>query len=201
MTDEEKSADRKEQGLTMEEIEQIIPDKRRRDNVLHLLEHLDLDKSAVVVLKGHLVLEEKMTSIIEKFVFHPQHLEKARLTFAQKIAVCRSLSLDEDKNSMWELVGQLNTFRNALSHSLEGESRDRAAAAVRALYIRECENIIDDEESANDAVLMIGAVALCQGFLDAFEQEVERFREHVDRLDKIVNVHRHTDVAAKPVKS
>ena len=40
------------------------------------------------------------TATIEKFVFHPEHLEKARLTFAHKIAIARSMSLDESDSQI-----------------------------------------------------------------------------------------------------
>ena len=116
MTDENKDTDQ-QVGFTMEHLERILPDKHQRETLLHLIEHLDSDPAAMVVLKGHLVIEEKLTTAIERFVFHPDHLEHARLTFAQKLAISRSLSLDENKNSIWDLVAKLNTLRNTLSHS------------------------------------------------------------------------------------
>ena len=40
-----------------------------------------LDEIAMVLLKGHLLLEESLTRILGKYVFHPEHLSEARLTF------------------------------------------------------------------------------------------------------------------------
>ena len=190
MTDEQKTTDQNKE-LTMEDLERIIPDKHRRESFIHLVGHLDSDAAAMLALKGHLVIEEKITSTIEKFVFHPEYLDDARLTWAQKIAVARCLSLDENRNSMWDLLAKLNRLRNALSHSLEGTRRADAMSALKDGYVKERNAKLEAWEEANEASLIMGVVSLCLGFLDSFEQEVERFREHVNRLDKIVNQHRH----------
>jgi hypothetical protein len=155
--------------------------------------HLNLDAGANVVLKGHLVIEEKITSVIEKFVFHPECLEDARLTFAQKLSVSRSISLDESENPMWDLIAKLNRLRNALSHSLEGEPRVKAMDALRAAYIREVGRELRDFEKANENVFLIGVLSLCLGFLIGFEEEIERFRTHINLLDRVVNPHRNVE--------
>jgi hypothetical protein len=38
------------------------------------------------VLKGHLVIEQYMTAVIEKVALNPRHLSKANLNFSQKVA-------------------------------------------------------------------------------------------------------------------
>ncbi len=50
---------------------------------------------------------------------------------------------------------------------------------------------------SNKALLLLGVVSLCLGFLDSFEQEVERFRRHVNPLDRVVNPHRHVKSAER----
>ena len=37
-----------------------------------------MDESAVVILKGHLIIEETLGEIISTFVFHGEHIEEAR---------------------------------------------------------------------------------------------------------------------------
>src|SRR5579872_5211790 len=78
-----------------------------RDHFVRLIGRLESDDEALIVLQGHLVTEERITAVIEKFVFHPEHLEKARLSFAQKVHLARCLSLDESGNSMWDLIEKL----------------------------------------------------------------------------------------------
>ena len=61
---------------------------------------LYVDAPAQIVLKGHLLIEEALDTILGKFVFHPEHLQNANLRFAQKIDLARSISLAEHNNEM-----------------------------------------------------------------------------------------------------
>lgn len=175
--------------FTMEELTRILPDKHHRENFLRLISQLEGDPAAITVLKGHLLLEEMITAAIEKSVFHPEHLEAARLTFAQKVSIARSLSLDEPKNSIWDLVERLNKLRNVLSHSLEDVPRADAMNALRSAYAKERD--LEDWEKKDEALLILSVVAYCLGFLDGFEQEIERFKGWVQVMDVAVNPHRH----------
>jgi|SRR5579864_4078040 len=173
-----------------ERLKEILPDESQREHFLRLVGQLESDAPALVILKGHLVIEERLTAVIEKFVFHPEHLDKARLTFAQKVTIARSLSLDEDKNSMWNLIEKLNVLRNKLSHSLDGEPRAKAIETVKTAYAAECSGKVNEHEG-DDTVILAGAIALCLGFVHAMEQEVGRFRDYVGTMDRIVNPHRY----------
>jgi hypothetical protein len=179
--------------FSTQDLEKVLPNERLRENFLHLLSHLDADHAATVALKGHLVIEEKMTSAITKFVFHSSYLEDGRLTFAQKLALCRAISTDQNENSMWDLIAKLNKLRNALSHSLEGASRAKAMEGVRTAYLTQVGRNLHEYESNDESLLLAGVIAMCLGFLDAHEQEIERFKDYVKFLDKVVNPHRHAE--------
>jgi hypothetical protein len=196
MSDEEKKINPDEE-LTVEDLEHLIPDKRRREDFFRLINHIALDRPALMVLKGHLVIEEKITIAIENFMFHPEHLEDARLTFAQKIAISRSMSLDEDKNTMWDLITKLNTLRNRLAHSLKGEPRAKAMAALRDAYAKERDGKLEEWEKNEDEPLLLTVLSMCLGFLGSFEEEVERFKDYVNKLDHVINRHRHTTEPAE----
>lgn len=73
--------------------------------------------------------------------------------------------------------------------------------SLRAAYTKERDGKLEDWEEGDEALLILGAISLCLGFLDSFEQEVERFKDHVNLLDKIVNSHRHTKPSAEPAES
>lgn len=157
-------------------------------------EHLRLvDASAQVVLKGHLLIEESLSSIIGKFVFHDEFIQEARLQFSQKIEVARSMSLDEHDNEMWVLGKAINTLRNELAHSLKSEKRRIKTDNVIDLYLK----ALDDEEERerhrkeSEEVLLLWAITLFMGFLASFESEVERFRLIVRTMDEVYNPHRH----------
>jgi hypothetical protein len=179
--------------LTEEDLKRSIPDERLRNDIARLLGQMDQDDSAMVVLKGHLVIEEKLDSIIDKFVWHPEQLEAARLSFAQRVAIARAVSVDQDKNDMWDLILKVNTLRNKLSHSLDRAPRERAMAAIREVYIKAIDLEPSDLQNDIEALFLMKTMVGCLGFLGALEREVERFRDYVDIMDKVVNSHRHAN--------
>ena len=136
-----------------------------------------VDATAQIVLKGHLLIEETLDSILGKFVFHSAHLESANLRFAQKIDLARSVSLDEHNNEMWELVKAINSLRNELSHSLKSAKRQQKAQRVIELYLK----LLDNAEMSNrhknesEEVVLMWATSFFLGFLSAFEAEVDRW--------------------------
>lgn len=60
----------------------------------------DTDRESLVILKGHLLIEESLNFIIENFVHHSEFMNNAKLTFYQKLNIARSMSLSEQDNSM-----------------------------------------------------------------------------------------------------
>lgn len=72
----------------------------------------------LIVLKGHLLLEELFRSFCESAVPNPEYLGK--LQFAQTLAVARALD-DGVKvpEWAWGAAGMLNQLRNMLAHRLE----------------------------------------------------------------------------------
>jgi hypothetical protein len=90
-----------------------------------------VDETALIVLKGHLLVEESLDSIISKFVFHPEFLEMANLGFAQKVSIARALNLTEHENEIWEIATKLNSLRNEIAHGLNSPKRAKKTACRR----------------------------------------------------------------------
>ena len=171
-----------------------LSDEQRKRFTERFAEHLGkVDELTLVVLKGHLLLEEAIEKIISTFVFHPEQLADGRLTFVQRVAIARSMSLDEHENTMWDLILAINALRNDLAHSLDSPKRSNTLARVRELYFRECADIpnIQRDRLREDQHIMALAIALSFGFLGGFQNEVDRFKEWVSMLDHMVNRHRH----------
>lgn len=156
----------------------------------NLLDQLERDDEALIVLKGHLVIEERITSAIEKFVWHGEYIERARLTFAHKMQLARAISMDHSENTMWDLIDRLNAVRNKLAHSLDREPRAKAMAALKEAYKREMPTA-DKDEVESETLMLASVVSLCLGWVHTFEQEVERFKDCVAIMDRAINPHRH----------
>ena len=149
----------------------------------------NVDRETLVVLKGHLLIEESLNSIIETFVHHAEKMQNAKLSFFQKVHIAKSMSLTEHESSAWILIEHINSLRNDFAHKLESEKRAAKIENLKKLYALECkDNEFTEDPTAEDNSLFIGdVVAFCLGFLGSFEAEVMRFKEIVQMMDNVLN--------------
>lgn len=147
------------------------------------------DEVLHVLLKGHLVLEETLTRILEQYVFHPDHLDDARLSFNHKLSLARSLCLRMDTFDEWELLGAINGLRNEVAHNLRSPSREKKLAKVRDLYYGAASTFEDLEQikAGPDSLILLAACAHCAGFLASFERDSKAFRKLVHSMDRGLN--------------
>jgi len=148
----------------------------------------DFDETVLVVIKGHLLIEELLDEIIGTFVHHPDYIEDARLSFSHKIHIAKSMSLSEHNNGMWAIATKLNALRNNLAHSLNSPKRQDKTKAVIDAYLREAND--DQKEMINgtdEHMILLFVTSYMIGFLNSFLQEVQRFREVVNSIDEVMN--------------
>lgn len=153
-----------------------------------------VDETAMVVLKGHLLIEERLDAIISKFVHHGAFIENANLRFPQKVAIARSMSLDEHDNGMWDIPITLNSLRNDLAHALHSPKRAAKTQAVIDAYYREMDDPAHRKmikEGMPEDLVLLFAISFFLGFLSSLQEEVNRFRTYVDALDLVVNANRN----------
>ncbi|MGP3699907.1 hypothetical protein, partial [Rhodobacter sp. NSM] len=142
-----------------------------------------VDETIIIVLKGHLLIEELLDRIIGTFVFHPDYVMAANLRFAQKISLARSLSVGEQDNAMWDIIIRLNALRNELAHSLGSDKRDRKVKAVVDCYLDQAEGHLDKIGVVKDQpehIMLAFAVTFALGFLASFSDEANSFRRFID---------------------
>jgi hypothetical protein len=147
--------------------------------------HLKLDDLAIVLLKGHLMIEEVLTDILSASVRAPEYLRPANLRFYQKLCFARSVSLARGDHRMWDLMISLNALRNDLAHSLSTEARAPRLARVRELYLEEFRDA-EAHRTLNDKDLLTAAVAGCLGFLGAFLEEAKFLRSATADMDDVM---------------
>jgi hypothetical protein len=82
----------------------------------HLPRDGNLDLS---LLKGHLLIEQRLNDLISRDVQHPKFLPDLR--FLQKMQLVRANNARADETWIWEALAKLNKARNELSHSLAKE--------------------------------------------------------------------------------
>lgn len=109
------------------------PEARKPKNALHSLIRSvgaairtstflpSVNDYSLIVLKGHLLIEEQINQIIEGSVPFPDCLPDD-LTFSKKLALAKSLHRDSVPPGVWKAVTTLNRFRNDFAHELEPEN-------------------------------------------------------------------------------
>jgi hypothetical protein len=100
--------------------------KYTRDTAERLFEHLPKsDDLTLIILKGHLLVEELMNEILQVTLTEPAELWKAKLSFDQRLCLLNALGLLKMKNLDYRnAIKRLNTLRNEVAHNL-GENRLR----------------------------------------------------------------------------
>ena len=72
----------------------------------------------LVILKGHLLIEEQVRQIIAERMKRPNALIDARLECYQAICIAEALCPEEEEY-VWNAVKKLNNIRNELAHKTE----------------------------------------------------------------------------------
>lgn len=96
------------------------------DKVLKNLEKLlkenleSLEDVELILLKGHLVVEQILTELLEQSLKEPKRLKTMNLMFAKKLEIYLSISGNGIiSEGLEEILKDLNALRNKLAHDLK----------------------------------------------------------------------------------
>ena len=95
--------------------------EQARRMLMHISPNADLQ---LVILKGHLLIEERLRDIIEKRIRGHAALgmdDGSKWTFDHKARLAEALCHGEEHDSLWRGVRKLNKIRNRLAHHVEPE--------------------------------------------------------------------------------
>lgn len=90
-----------------------------KDPVEDIKKHLDKAADPIlVILRSHLLVEERLRDILAQISRDPEELKAARLSFHQALYLCRAVIGRRD-DAVWDFMARLNEVRNRISHHLE----------------------------------------------------------------------------------
>jgi hypothetical protein len=94
---------------------------RKEDPLDRMSEHLPRSKDlTLIVLKGHLLVEEQINKLLDVLLKNPKAVAGARLTFYQRLCILKALLPQaETTHSEWQAIEKLNSLRNQFAHTLE----------------------------------------------------------------------------------
>jgi hypothetical protein len=73
----------------------------------------------LLLLNGHLLVEELLRQLVDKALIKPAALEDARIEAYQRICLAEELCYDQAPAWLWDALKKLNSIRNKLAHNLE----------------------------------------------------------------------------------
>jgi len=73
----------------------------------------------LIILKGHLLIEEEMNRMIEIVFQKPQHILKKNFSFYKKLCVLRAKNTQTGNcRGLWDIIETINNIRNNIAHHL-----------------------------------------------------------------------------------
>ena len=128
-----------EQKVELEERCRTIKEmpEEERESLHYFLRHMPYQESdlTLIVLKGHLLLEQKVREFINERMLNPEALKAARLTSHQAICLAEALTLpNDDPKVLWSILRNVNTLRNDLAHNLAPQKVERLVRAIESEF-------------------------------------------------------------------
>ncbi len=148
--------------------------------VNEFLQHINVEHDSLleIVLKGHLVIEIALDSILKLFFPSPKFYDDAKLSFHQKLQLVRARHWREQNNEVWHLITKINGLRNALAHNLEEEKIKKSLNSVLKYQLeiepQESREVIVNETEKHQVLLAFGLIA---GFLSGYEKDAKFLSE------------------------
>ena len=135
------------------------------DALVRIKSHLpESDDLTLIVLKGHLILEEEINALLSDLVENEKPLIKARFSFAQRLALIEAhVSRKEAQSLNLNAAGKLNSLRNELAHNLSSDKLEKRLSD----FLQSIERLEDSDalrEYSFSKRLKLGIVTVCATF-------------------------------------
>jgi hypothetical protein len=166
--------------------------EKEKKSVPLMTEHLDFmahmptgDDLVLIVLKGHLLIEQQLERIIQTIVAHGQMIDDDQFGFALKCALARAMCWSQEKNPIWDFIGALNALRNDIAHSLGSDKTERRLKKALDAH----ESFLNAEEVNEIAEFgtpdrLKHAIMETMGFLGSYLADAGAYRMTVNEMYK-----------------
>jgi hypothetical protein len=149
-------------------------EKKVEYRVAQYQEHFsELKDRTLLVLKGHLVIEEILERMIRESCPNSDALDDVDMSFFLKARVARALMpkhivLDSDKGAQaWECIDALNSLRNEMAHRLVS-----AKMEAKLERLLSCVRLLGFVHKKDDPDLESASIGYLLGYMGAYESVV-----------------------------
>jgi hypothetical protein len=171
--------------MTEEEMRALIEARTRQSKELFIKHFSKVpDELSLIVLKGHLLVEQSLTAIISHYAQPSADIAKVNLRFVQKMALAKALvpSFFCIPQDFWNFVDLLNHLRNDLAHQLESKKLDGHLESLRTMFEAH-RKFFEVEHYPTDAWKLKSLIGLWLGVLDPIDALI-----HTVEKAKVYNV-------------
>lgn len=141
-----------------------IPSNDERRHVLRYDEHMPEDDDiSLIVLKGHLLIEEMLLDLASLALEHPEYIKKVRLSFHELACMVRALISENSDDKCWEVILKINSLRNKLAHKLDPPDLqrciteildlDKKVQPIEGINIDKCDEHFEPVEGLRQAIV------------------------------------------------
>lgn len=130
------------------------------------------DDLTLIVLKGHLLVEEEINDILDMKLKDSSAIYQARLGFHQRLAVLKALTgTGPDAPFQYSSIEKLNTLRNKIAHNLAPNDFERKIIS----FLKEIEDPEYEKEFEKQSLTerMKRCIAFICGELSGWKRGVE----------------------------
>lgn len=119
--------------MTEDEIKVVLEERATHWRDLADKNFSGISELSLIVLKGHLLLEQLLTALISHYARSSADLSEARLQFTQKVALVKAFVVFPFPSEFWGLLKVLNQLRNDFAHELQPKKLEEHLKVVRAM--------------------------------------------------------------------
>lgn len=156
-----------------------MPSNVTSDLEERIKQHLPRSRDPIlVIIKGHLLIEECLHGIIENTLRDASRLPDARLTFHQAVCLCEAICGHPKGSLPWAFVRRLNEVRNRLAHRLDHDDVDALVDSLIHSYDGDT-SVVPSSPSERIRWLKNTIMIVC-GMLDGFRLQQAFTKEEME---------------------
>ena len=122
----------------------------------------------LIVLKGHLLVEERLNEILTDYIPYPNDLSGANLRYFHIAHFCKSLFYMSQDDWIWEAIFSLNALRNDLAHKLESKKREQLIENFLLPLETTYQRLGHEPDSGSVSSRLIGKLCFLLGVLENY---------------------------------
>lgn len=123
------------------------------------------EPATLILLKGHLLIEEQLRGYIDRKLPNPGAFKHDQFLFAKVLMLCRALTPPKEKSWAFDAAKKLNDVRNEVAHELESPELQGKQEGFVSLVEQHAKNSVFPPKDRGEARLNMAISDLHNEFI------------------------------------